>query len=103
MISNEEMNENSIKEVPKEILLAAENLKEDLLPEKSRKRYEKEYTLFCKWSKEKRNVNFEKEEVFLAYFLRIIEIVPAVHTLVKILNVENYAQAEKKCGYWYAF
>lgn len=71
MISDEEMNENFIEEVPEEILLAAENLKEDLLPEKSRKRYEKEYTLFCKWSKEKKNVNFEREEVFLAYFYEL--------------------------------
>lgn len=50
-----------MENVPEEILNEAERVKTDVLPEKSKKKYEKEYENFYKWSIQKGNKNFEKE------------------------------------------
>lgn len=60
-----------MENIPKEILTEAERVKTDLLPEKSKKKYEKEYENFYKWSLQMGNKNFEREEVYLAYFAKL--------------------------------
>lgn len=64
----EGIDENTSEGVPDEILLAAENVKTDLLPEKSKRRYEKEYEIFCKWIVRKGITSFDKEDIYLVYF-----------------------------------
>lgn len=62
--------ESSDEELPESILKAAEIANLDLLPSKSRHRYEKEYTAFTSWCGEKK-IKSMKEEVFMAYFAEL--------------------------------
>lgn len=55
------------EELPEAILKAADEANSELLPAKSRLRYEKQYDHFVTWCKEKGAKTY-KEEVFLAYF-----------------------------------
>lgn len=64
---------SSDEDLPDDILKAAEEANTELLPVKSRIRYEKQYEHFVKWCKEK-GVKTYKEEVFLAYFLDLSKV-----------------------------
>lgn len=65
--------DSSDEELPEAILKAADEVNSDLLPSKSRKRYEKQYNQFLSWCKEK-GVNSFREEVFLAYFSELSKV-----------------------------
>lgn len=70
------MSESSADEMlgtPPDIAEAASIVKNDLLPDKSRKRYERERSLFRIWCK-KKNVTTLTENVMLAYFLEKSEV-----------------------------
>ena len=54
-------------EVPQDIFAEAEQVKSNLLPNKSKDQYEKEYQLFNTWKKSK-NVSIVNEDVLLVYF-----------------------------------
>lgn len=64
------MGEEDVDFIPEDILEEAKIASLELLPEKSRHRYEKEYTAFKKWCNQ-RKVKTLKEEVFLAYFSQL--------------------------------
>ncbi len=59
--------EFSDQQTPPEVKDLAENTEKNLLPEKSKKRYEKAYQLFMNWRLEKKVKSFS-ETVLLAYF-----------------------------------
>lgn len=65
--------DSSDEEVPQEILDAANEASDQLIPHKSKLRYEKEYAAFQKWCQEK-HVSSLKEEVFMAYFNHLSKI-----------------------------
>lgn len=58
------------EELPDDILEDANIANLNLLPVKSKEKYEKQYDLFDKWCKEK-GVKIVKEEVLLAYFVKL--------------------------------
>lgn len=58
---------SSDEEIPQEILDAANEASSQLIPPKSKLRYEKEYSIFEKWCAVK-EVSRLQEEVFMAYF-----------------------------------
>lgn len=58
------------EELPEDVLEAANMASLQLLPAKSREKYEKQYELFSKWC-EQRGIKTLKEEVLLAYFLKL--------------------------------
>ncbi|KAJ8984401.1 hypothetical protein NQ317_003984 [Molorchus minor] len=58
------------EELPKDVLEAAEMATSELLPMKSRDKYERTYDIFEKWCQEK-GVKTVKEEVLLAYFVKL--------------------------------
>lgn len=62
--------ENSAEDLPEEILKEAENASLELLPAKSKSRYEKEFSVFNVWC-DQRKVKCVREEVMLAYFSSI--------------------------------
>ncbi|KAJ8912040.1 hypothetical protein NQ315_000533 [Exocentrus adspersus] len=59
--------DSSDEDLPEAIIEAAEKANSDLLPDKSRDRYEQQYKHFESWCNEKK-VKGLKDEVFLAYF-----------------------------------
>ena len=59
-------------ELPAEIKARAENVSKNLLPVKSKLRYEKAYNDFLQWRIEKK-VNSWSKAVFLAYFSEMAE------------------------------
>lgn len=61
------MDSSDEEQLPEAILKAADEVNSELLPAKSRLRYEKQYEHFVTWCK-KKGVKSYKEEVFLAYF-----------------------------------
>lgn len=65
--------DSSDEELPEAILKAADEVNSDLLPSKSRERYEQQYNHFLNWCKEK-GVNSFREEVFLAYFSELSKV-----------------------------
>lgn len=62
----ESSSENEVENVPDEISNAAAAATEQLLPEKSKLRYEKVYNIFIKWMEAKK-VKTVSEDVILAY------------------------------------
>lgn len=67
---------SSDEELPEAILEAAGKANLDLLPDKSKERYEKQYAHFLSWCNEKGVKSF-KEEVFLAYFADLSKVLKA--------------------------
>lgn len=63
-----EVSSSSDDEIPKEVLDIAKAATLNLLPDKSRHRYEKEYGLFMDWCSSKK-VKAISEDVMLAYFV----------------------------------
>ena len=57
-------------DVPENILTAANSVRLDLLPEKSKIHYEKEYRQFCEW-RDREGVQGAGETVLLAYFVKL--------------------------------
>lgn len=68
MISSDESDVNC---TPPHIKECAKNVTLNLLPEKSRSRYEKEYSIFIKWCKENKAGTSYSEDVLLSYFAQI--------------------------------
>lgn len=62
-----------INNIPEDILFEAEAVKHDLIPEKSKDIYEKEYNKFCSWKKAK-NITTVNEDVFLVYISELVRI-----------------------------
>ncbi|KAJ8914726.1 hypothetical protein NQ315_017436 [Exocentrus adspersus] len=65
--------DSSDEDLPEAIIEAAEKANSDLLPDKSRDRYEQQYKHFESWCNEKK-VKSLKEEVFLAYFADLSQV-----------------------------
>lgn len=61
------MSDSEVSGTPPEVLSAATNIIQDLLPSKSKRQYENAYSQFMDWRNEKR-VNKLSENVLLAYF-----------------------------------
>lgn len=64
--------DSSVEVIPQEILDAANEASDQLIPPKSKLRYEKEYSTFQKWCAVKQ-VSSLQEEVFMAYFNHLSE------------------------------
>lgn len=93
--------EDEFSSTPPNIVQLAANTTENLLPEKSRGRYEKVYQQFMDW-RTTNNVNSFSENVLLAYFGEIAKkfkpsslwaiysMLRSVITLKNNVNIENY-------------
>lgn len=65
---------NKFGELPNEIADKCMEAIGQIVPTKSRERYEKEYREFCSW-KEDNNVRQVNEDVLLAYMLDLVRVV----------------------------
>lgn len=90
-------------ELPQEIVEIAEEARNDLLPEKSRKNYESHYASFVQW-KEKNSITGTNETVLLAYFKNLTKNYKPTtfwsqHSMLKTMislkervNIDNFSE-----------
>lgn len=91
---------NTVNEENFDILKAALEASSNLLPAKSRERYEKCYTKFCEWRINKQAHGVD-ENIMLAYFFEKVSLIISYCICSTLIRLYYYSQSLKKslhCG-----